>query len=240
MSELVQPLLLSSIAGFSVMIGVFIAFKFPLKEGVRAFLLSFTVGMILAAVCFDLMPVYGITAAMLPWVILSFLGGAVLFMLFDKYILAAEHGQEKIGTTILLAIILDDIAEGLVIGVTWLYDAKIAILMTGILALQNVVEGMVECAEEIQEGRSRLRIFSLNIVASFVPCICTVIAIVALQGVAEQHLCVIMFATAGALLYMTLTDLAPRARIEGNLAENLGAIVGFLLVYLITVLLKAH
>lgn len=210
-----------------------------------AFLLSYTVGLLAGVVCFNLLPLEIRSAEFLIRVSISFIFGALMFMLLDKFILKTESnekspvgGTAKLGLILLLAIALDDIPEGLSIGIGSNITAKLALIIAIVLGVQNVSEGLAESAEMLEEGFSKRQVVLANLWASIVPVAMALFGTVALRGVNKHIIDDFLAFSAGAILYMTFTELAPKARLLGNLLENLGSVLGFISTYALSILLK--
>lgn len=233
---------LSAAAGFPVLIGVLIALYFRPPKDLLAFLLCFTVGLLAGVVCFDLLPRQLTDPRHLAVVVGAFMAGAVLFMAFDKWVLKVEPGEggaagagpPRLGLLLLFAVTLDDIPEGLAIGVASHIGTGVSMTVALVLAIQNLTEGLVEGREMLDDGYTRRQIVKANFAAALVPIATAALGFYALRDVGPLVRDAVFACSAGAILYMTFTELAPKARYEGNLIDNLGSVLGFISTYVLS------
>ncbi len=236
---------LSAAAGFPVLIGVLISLYFKPPKDLLAFLLCFTVGLLAGVVCFDLLPRQLTNPHHLAVVVGAFMAGAVLFMAFDKWVLKVEPGEgavagagpPRLGLLLLFAVTLDDIPEGLAIGVASHIGTGVSLTVALVLAIQNLTEGLVEGREMLDDGYTRRQIVKANFAAALVPIATAALGFYALRDVGPLVRDAVFACSAGAILYMTFTELAPKARYEGNLIDNLGSVLGFIATYALSAVL---
>lgn len=134
-----ELIIYSGIAGVTVFIGGFLANAFnhhvketPVKFEIIRALMSFGAGIILSAVALVLVPAGMEELGTLP-VGITFLAGAVMFMLIDRQ-LSKSKGQ----TATLLAMMMDFIPEAIALGAVFATDKSGAILLAVFIGLQNI------------------------------------------------------------------------------------------------------
>ncbi len=214
--------ILSAAAGFPVLIGVLISLYFRPPKDLLAFLLCFTVGLLAGVVCFDLLPRQLTNPRHLAVGVGAFRAGAGG---------TEGAGPPRLGLLLLFAVTLDDIPEGLAIGVASHIGTGMSMTVAIVLAIQNLTEGLVEGREMLTDGYTRRQIVKANFVAALVPIATAALGFYALRDVGPLVRDAVFACSAGAILYMTFTELAPKARYEGNLIDNLGSVLGFIATY---------
>ena len=129
-------ILFSGFAGITVFIGGLLANYFnhhikesPVKYEITHSLMSFGAGIILSAVALVLIPA-GMEELNLFPMILSFISGAIIFMVLDQY-LAKKGGR----TATLLAMLMDFIPESIALGAVFSVDKNMAILLSIFIGL---------------------------------------------------------------------------------------------------------
>ncbi|MBK5193934.1 MAG: divalent cation transporter, partial [Flavobacteriaceae bacterium] len=134
-------ILFSGIAGVTVFIGGILAHYFnhhikesPVKYEITHTLMSFGSGIILSAVALVLIPKGMEELELLPMVS-SFLVGAILFMLLDRY-LSKKGGR----TATLLAMMMDFVPESIALGAVFAIDLRLATFLAVLIGLQNLPE----------------------------------------------------------------------------------------------------
>lgn len=129
----------------------------------------------------------------------------------------------------LTAMLTDFVPEALALGATFTFSKDAGLLLTGLIALQNMPEGF-NAYREIKASSEYRR---LKIIGAF--------ALMALLGpiagttgyfVLSDHPQIvsgIMLFAAGGILYIIFQDIAPQSRLKNHWAPPLGAVAGFLL-----------
>ena len=129
----------------------------------------------------------------------------------------------------LVAMLSDFVPEALALGATFAFSKDAGLLLAGIIALQNVPEGL-NAYREIKLYKHYRRI---QIIGAF-----TLMALLGpIAGLSGYFLLVdypqivsgIMLFAAGGILYIIFQDIAPQSRLKKHWAPPLGAVAGFLL-----------
>ena len=238
MSEWQQIILLTLVAGLAMPAGAIVAMFERIRPGwleneVRHSVIAFGGGALLAAVTLVLVP-EGIRNLSPLFIVVSFVGGGVLFMILDRWLAAKNSPMSQ-----LIAMLADFVPEALALGATFAFSTEAGVLLAGVIALQNLPEGF-NAYREIKQSThyNRLKIlFAFTLMALLGP----------LAGISGYWLLVdypaivsgIMLFAAGGILYLIFQDIAPQAKLEKHWAPPLGAIAGFLLGIIAKVLLDA-
>ena len=122
-----------------------LAFAFPAREGKFGQLLDFSGGLMLAIVCFDLLP-EAFSLAPLPVVLAGVAAGAGMIMLVSRlegHMHLAHHGLRLSALSVTLGIAVHNLPEGLAVG-TALSEAQIESLV--------IAKGYDDCVTYINDG----------------------------------------------------------------------------------------
>jgi ZIP family zinc transporter len=190
-----------------------------LRHGVTAF----GGGALLSAVALVLVP-DGAEALPGAVAVLCFLAGGLIFFAVDR----AVEAQGGAGAQ-LMAMLLDYLPEAAALGALLAVDIGTAILLAGLIFLQNLPEGYA-AFNEIEETRRQPphRVVALFAALAAVGPGAAALGLFVLAdwpGV----LGAIMLTAAGGILYLVFQDIAPQARAPGHWLPPLGAVVGFAL-----------
>lgn len=225
---LTSIILFSGFAGITVFIGGLLAYYFnhhiketPVKYEITHTLMSFGAGVILSAVALVLLPKGMEELSLLPLMI-SFLLGAVLFLLLDRY-LQKKGGQ----TSTLLAMIMDFIPESIALGAVYALDPSMATLLAVFIGLQNLPEAFNSYRDLVQSGFTPKKTLIIFFIISFFGIISALIGHFCLPGTSNLTAYLMTF-SGGGILYLLIQDIIPTSKLEKNYLISLGAILGFL------------
>jgi ZIP family zinc transporter len=228
MSDWLQIVVLTSIAGLAMPIGASIAAVERirprwLENEVRHFVIALGGGALLAAVALVLVP-EGISRLSPLVIAVCFAAGGILFMVLDRRLAANDAPVSQ-----LIAMLSDFVPEALALGATFAVSEDAGILLAGIIALQNLPEGF----NAYREIKSTTHFRRLQIIGAF-----SLMALLGpVAGLSGYHLlssspqtvAAIMLFAAGGILYIIFQDIAPQSVLRRRWAPPLGAVAGFLL-----------
>ncbi|WP_422859671.1 ZIP family metal transporter [Flagellimonas sp. S174] len=228
MDLLTQLILFSGFAGITVFIGGLIANYFnhhskesPVKYEITHTMMSFGAGIILSALALVLIP-SGMEELELIPLALSFLGGALIFMVIDHY-LAKKGGQ----TATLLAMMMDFIPESIALGAVFATDQATATLLAIFIGLQNLPEAFNSFRDLVQSGYTAKKTLLIFFGLSFFGIIGASIGHFVLSDYPSLTAYLMTFASGG-ILYLLIQDIIPESKLSKNYLTPLGAILGFL------------
>ncbi|MGB7290308.1 MAG: ZIP family metal transporter [Candidatus Macondimonas sp.] len=228
MNELVKIILFTLIAGLAMPIGAAIAAVARirphwLETEVRHGVIAFGGGALLSAVTLVLVPQGMINLSSLL-IMACFSGGAILFMVLDIRLAAKNTPFSQ-----LTAMLSDFVPEALALGATFTASKKSGMVLTGIIALQNVPEGFNAYRELIvSRAYGRLRIIGAFTLMALLGPIAGITGYFLLSDNPKIVSGIMLFA-AGGILYIIFQDIAPQSKLENHWAPPLGAAAGFLL-----------
>jgi len=221
-------ILFSGIAGVTVFIGGVLAHYFnhhikesPVKYEITHTLMSFGSGIILSAVALVLIPKGMEELELLPMVS-SFLVGAILFMLLDRY-LSKKGGR----TATLLAMMMDFVPESIALGAVFAVDLRLATFLAVLIGLQNLPEAFNSYRELILSGFTTKKTLIIFFLLSFFGIIGALTGHFLLSNHQDLTAHLMTFASGG-ILYLLIQDIIPEGKLEKNHLTSLGATLGFL------------
>jgi ZIP family zinc transporter len=214
-------------AGVTALMGGLLARFERIKEGVikQEFIhaiVAFGGGALLAAVAFALTPhaMERLSPAVLA---LSFCAGALLFCALDAFL--AKRGG---AVSQFLAMLMDFIPEALSLGAVFSGNRKMGLVLAAFIGIQNLPEGFNAFRELKKSGVRGSIILWVLLAVSFLGPLAALLGHYFLQS-REQVTAVIMAFSSGGILYLIFQDIAPQAVMRRHWSPPLGAILGFLL-----------
>lgn len=220
-------LVLTFLSGSAAALGALLAreervFRNWLQYELRHGIIAFGGGALLAAVALVLLP-RGMELQPSWLGILTFTGGAALFMMADRYFVS--HGSNF---SQLMAMMLDFVPEAIVLGALITKNYAEAVFMAAIIAAQNFPEGFNAFREMVHESRGMPPGRAFRIIS-----ICAASGLVwgmagyLLFAPASIELGILMTLCAGGIFYLVFRDIAPQAKLEYHWFPSFGAVLGF-------------
>ncbi|XZE55028.1 ZIP family metal transporter [Planctomycetaceae bacterium SH139] len=237
MSEFVQVLLLTTLAGSAIPIGGAIAMAEKisprwLEQEFRHSVIAFGGGVLVSAVALVLVP-DGVKELSLSWIAAALVAGAVVFWGLETLLARSRNSIAQ-----LVAMLSDFIPEAIALGAAFAHGEASGSLLAVLIALQNLPEGF----NAFRELKASANIGDKKLLLLLAACV----PLGPLAGwVGYQHLAayprvvgfIMLFAASG-ILYLTFQDLAPQSKSQDQRAPAIGAVLGFLLGVIGQVLLE--
>lgn len=252
-------LMLTAIAGIAgTGLGGFIGAFFGVKnEKTLSNVLSFAGGVMLAIVCFDLVPesleicigkenlnVYSAMAIILcslfAGVITVMITNVVIENAQNKGVLSVANGGElfKAGWVVFFAIAIHNIPEGMAIGSSGFIDSARGFLLAALIALHNVPEGMSVSCPLIAGGMGKTKGIAMSALSGASTVIGGLIGFM-ISNIAPIFSAVCVIFAGGAMLYVTFFELLPEAvKLGTSKRMSVYVIIGITVGLAITYLLK--
>lgn len=194
-----------------------------LESEVRHSIIAFGGGALLAAVALVLLP-ESLRNLPLPLIVLCFASGGIVFMFID-IILAAN----KTSASQLAAMLSDFIPEALALGATFVLSQDTALLLAGIISLQNIPEGFNAYRELKATTQYRgSQIIGAFVLMAFLGPVAGLIGYFLLSGYMQIVSGIMLFASGG-IMYLIFQDIAPQAKLKNHWSPPLSAVAGFLI-----------
>lgn len=235
---LLNRFVISIIVGISAGIigtGIGGAFAFILRQPSRrtlGMLMGFSSGLMLAVVCFDLLPT-AFEISSLSSGITGIIVGVVLIIICEDIISSQTHvvlgkqgGYMRSGILIGIGIALHNFPEGLAIGSGFTAAQSYGLGLSILIAIHDVPEGMAMATPLIAAGVSSKKIFLYTILAGVPTGIGALIGYI-IGGISPTLIGVCLGFAGGAMVYITCGELIPESRsIYTGRISGIGAVLG--------------
>lgn len=220
-------LALALVAGMSIPVGALISTRVSLRSiclqhDIDSFVSYFGGGALLAAISLVLMP-YGIEHVPVLAAALSFLIGGLVFWQLDARLKRAGSTAAQF-----IGMLLDFVPEALLLGAAAATGSSIVYLLAGMIALQNMPEGFASYHEMHQGEGSKGRLWLMFLTVPLVGPLAAWLGF-AWLSTSTAIVGVVMLFCSGGILYLIFDDIAPRAHLKNHDFPAIGAVSGFLL-----------
>ncbi|MGL4772154.1 MAG: zinc transporter ZupT [Clostridium sp.] len=226
------PLLLSSLAGLSTLLGAIIVFLFKPKDNrLITFSLGFSAGVMLTVSFTDLLPsaeqtlskfkgeYLGVTLS-----IIFLLIGVAMAYLIDKFIPSDEDNASSnkksnskelynLGIVSMIAIMLHNFPEGIATFMSSYHSISLGIYITIAIALHNIPEGISIAVPIYYSTGSKYKAIKYAFISGIAEPLGALLTFLFLKPFINDLFLGIIFAlVAGIMLYLSLIELLPTAR----------------------------
>lgn len=220
MNNLLLSFVITGIAGFSTLLGIFaIFFSRQGREKLIAYSLMFSAGIMIFISLFDLIPnsisyilnFYTLIPAFIVCLIFIFFG--VIFTNFiDNFFKEDNNALYKVGIISMIALIIHNIPEGIITFLTTTKDIKLGISLAFSIALHNIPEG-ISIFIPIYYGSGNIKkAFFYTFISGFSEVIGAFISWLFLSKLVNDYFFSFIFAvTAGIMLYIAMHELIPES-----------------------------
>lgn len=230
---------LGFIAGiFGTGLGGILSAVLPIKNsrGMAA-LLEFSGGIMLAIVCFDLLP-EAFALASMPFVLIAFSAGVATLVLFEEWMSKVrpnDKGLSRMGFIIFSAIALHDLPEGLAIGSGFIQSESLGFSLMIAILLHNIPEGLSLSLPFRFAGRKMGFIMFLCILSGLPSGFGAFLGVLA-GGVSPMLIAACLAFAGGAMTYVVCGEIIPQSKslFRGRLPV-FSSILGFIIGTIIAV-----
>lgn len=237
------PLILSTIAGLSTVLGAIIVFFTKNRnERFLTFALGFSAGVMITVSFTDLFPTaenaiskyHGKVSGIL-WSILFLLIGALMAYLIDSFIPAEEKGTVpkvkndfdifRVGLVSTIALMIHNFPEGIATFVSSYQDTRLGLSVTFAIALHNIPEGIAIAMPIYFATKSRFKAIKYSFLSGMAEPLGALIAFLCLKPFINELILGIIFAVVcGIMLYISFAELIPSSRKYGYTRISLASI----------------
>ncbi|WP_305907885.1 ZIP family metal transporter [Methylomarinum sp. Ch1-1] len=224
---LTLTLSLALAAGLSIPVGALISSSVSLRSiclqhDLDSFVSYFGGGALLAAIALVLLP-YGIEYVSVLSASFAFLMGGLVFWQLDSRLKRSGSTASQF-----IGMLLDFIPEALLLGAAAATGSDIVYLLALMIALQNMPEGFAAYHEMHDSGMSHGWLWLLFLVIPLTGPLAAWLGFFRLST-SNETLGVLMLFCSGGILYLIFDDIAPRAHLKHHDFPAIGAVSGFLL-----------
>lgn len=203
-----------------------------LEQEFRHAVLAFGGGILIAGVALVLVP-HGMDEVTAATATASLVAGGLLFYVIDRSMTRMGRSASN-----LLAALLDFMPEAVALGALMSTQASVGVLLAMFIALQNLPEGFNAYRELVTTAHmTKKRAMMLLLGSALFGPICGVLGYWVLSAAPVATSVTMLFA-GGGILYLVFQDIAPQAKLDRHWGPPLGAVFGFALGLLGTMLVQ--
>ncbi|MCT4619003.1 MAG: ZIP family metal transporter [Marinisporobacter sp.] len=193
-----------------------------------SFILGFSSGLMLAIVCFDLLP-EAFSMAQLYVSILGIITGVAVVAFVDRLLPKGNTDFLKTGILLGIGVALHNFPEGLAIGSGFIAGNHLGIGISIVIALHNMPEGISMAAPMRAGGVSSFKSFFYASMAG-IPMGAGAFVGAVLGGISEAFIAFCLSCAGGTMLYITCEELIPKSQsLKFKRISSFGFILGFVL-----------
>ncbi len=245
---MLNAILVGLLSGSPILIGALLGLYLKLNNRFIAICMAFGAGVLISALSIDLMS-DAFNKSPNPLIIgLSFIGGALVFVLGDYLVdtnggqfrkrthgtvenKREENNQDNSGKAILLGTLLDGIPESFVVGASIATGGTTGMVFILAVFLSNLPEGMSGTLGMKMAGVSTKSIIWMWIITLIVTILSTMGGYIFLRNASPEIYAAIMAFASGAILAMLCDTMIPEAFKYGGRIVALITVLGFFLAF---------
>lgn len=236
------PLFISSMAGFSTVIGGLVVFKkFRDQEAFLSFALSFSLSVMISLSIFELIPesvktltkAYGFAWAILVAVAVFFLGKIIVTEVNKKVTsLSNNNNLYRVGILSMFALMIHNFPEGIATFMTAYNDLSMGISLGIAIMLHNIPEGISISVPIFYATGSRGRGLLYSFVSGVAEPLGALMAFLILKRfINDVTISIVLVLVAGIMITLAIEEMLPEANKYNKKTQNVfGLILGLILV----------
>ncbi len=201
-----------------------------------SFILSLASGLMIAIVCFDLIP-EALSISKIPTVILGIVFGVILMIICDILVAKKFNKNEtskmnsllKTGIVVSIGLALHNFPEGLAIGSGFGASIKLGYSLAIAILLHDIPEG-ISMAVPMKNGGMKIYKVIIYVILSGITTGIGAFFGVLVGSISEQIIAICLSFAAGAMLYIVSGELIPESnKLYSGKISSMGNILGFIL-----------
>ena len=248
--EIIGPILISTIAGLSTVLGGLTIFLKIKKENINKFItfcLSFSIAVMIGISITDLIPessktileTFGILRGIVIC-ILTFVIGMCLVTFINKKLnkisskidTTTDSGLYKVGILSMLALMLHNLPEGIATFMTSYKDISLGISLGIAIMLHNIPEGISIAVPLYYATGSKKEAIKKTFISGLAEPLGAILAFIFLSKfINDVFISIILIAVAGIMITLSINELLPQAqKYKENKYINLGLLCGLIVI----------
>lgn len=242
MNEIVLPLLISSLAGLSTLIGgVVVFFKFKDKEAFLSFALSFSLSVMISISVLDLIPssfttLYnknGLLLALIIGVGVFIIGKLVVTKINDKIALLHKNNKlYRVGVLSMIALMIHNFPEGIATFMTAYNDLSMGISLGIAIMLHNIPEGVSISVPIYYSTGNKFKGLLYTFISGLAEPLGALMAYIVLKPfISDVMISIVLILVAGIMITLAIEEMLPEANSHNKTKQSIiGLIIGLILV----------
>ena len=241
MSDILWPFILSSIAGFSTLLGCLCIF-FPIKkvDEFISFSISLSLSVMIMVSVFDLIPSslsnIGTSNVLVSIVlfVVFFALGAILVTIINKFIEKGKGSSNlyKLGILSFIALVMHNLPEGILTFMSAYQDFKLGLSLCFAITLHNIPEGISIAVPIYYATGSRWKAVKNTLFSALAEPIGAILAFLILKNyITSQMISIFLILVAGIMITLSINKMLPEAlSYNKKRPMYLGIIIGIIVV----------
>jgi zinc transporter ZupT len=220
---------LAAVVGVAVLVGIWTATHTSASPRLLSCCTGAITGLMAGMIAFEIMPSLRFALSRALFTFVGIASGFVLAAIINVWVqsrLPERHSFEEVEmSAFILAVIMDDIVEGLILGLASVLSVRLLLFSTSAFLSKNLLEGFAEGTVLRWEGKGTRGIWAGGIAAAFTPAVIAPVAggLVAALGLEDTARQWILPIAAGALIYVSAFELA--RQLEWNSTQKISAAI---------------
>lgn len=244
MQNIIIPLILSTLAGLSTLIGAIPIF-FKIKEKnlnkFISFCLSFSIAIMISISILDLIPTsffeivnfYGIGKTLII-LLIAFIISYIIITYLSSLVEKESKGIDlyKLGILNMIVLILHNLPEGIATFLSSYHSIDLGLRLSIAIMLHNIPEGISIAVPIYYATGSRKKAIKSTLISGLSEPLGAILAFVFLKKfVSELMISIVLIVVAGLMITLSIQEMLPRAlKYKENMWIYLGLITGTILV----------
>lgn len=244
MQNIIIPLILSTLAGLSTLIGAIPIF-FKIKEKnlnkFISFCLSFSIAIMISISILDLIPTsffeivnfYGIGKTLII-LLIAFIISYIIITYLSSLVEKESKGIDlyKLGILNMIVLILHNLPEGIATFLSSYHSIDLGLRLSIAIMLHNIPEGISIAVPIYYATGSRRKAIKSTLISGLSEPLGAILAFVFLKKfVSELMISIVLIVVAGLMITLSIQEMLPRAlKYKENMWIYLGLITGTILV----------
>ena len=242
MNNILVPLIISSLAGFSTLVGGLVVFiKFKDRDKFITFALSFSLSVMISLSVFELIPdsviklsnSYGFAQALILAIAVFVLGRIIVTKLNNKISRASKtNSLYRVGVLSMLALMLHNFPEGIATFMTAYNDLSMGISLGIAIMLHNIPEGISISVPIYYATGSRGRGLLYSFISGLAEPLGAVLAFVVLKRfISDNTISIVLIFVAGIMITLAIDEMLPEVnKYDKKVQSIIGLVLGVILV----------
>ncbi|ASK61547.1 hypothetical protein CFK37_04845 [Virgibacillus phasianinus] len=238
-----SAVLWGGVAGSASLLGALAVIFFPIKKKIIGYIMALGTGALIGATTYELLG-GAVEQAGFKEAAIGFLGGALIFTIFD-YLISKYGGHKRkqsegsgeqggSGLAIFIGTVMDAIPESAMIGVSLIGGHSIGMSLVIAIFISNFPEGLSSTVGLEKDGYSRVRIFTMWIVVILFSALSSLAGIALLGDASNSVKAIISAFAGGGIIAMVASTMMPEAYKEGGPAVGFITAVGIFITLILS------